>query len=345
MRNFSFRALGIVSVFLFACGGKSAGKNSTTGPIADPSTACADMASAFAQQMSHCTGISVTEAQSLMSATWDCAPLLASVSAGKISYDANQAGTCVDDINNSSCSSSDSPTSCSAAFAGTVAPGGTCKSDAECAQVGSKCEGTACAGTCVTPVAAGADCSSAPCQTGLYCHHNASGTPQKSCVAFESLNQSCSSFSCAKGLYCDSTTQTCLTPKTSGACSSSNECATNYVCTGPSSGSRTCQAQQGLNGACTPGEYQCSYGLYCSGTTCTEFSGPNGVCGQMSGGEWADCLNSWCNATTSTGTCQSYVAANGACDSSLYTGEPQCGPGMTCSNSSGPGTCVTTSCY
>jgi hypothetical protein len=149
------------------------------------------------------------------------------VAAARISYDAQKARACVDQINAlTSCNHSvvDAPAAladCRKILAGRVAVGGDCFFNDECVDQGTCQSAVACdsfmqccAGTCVAnppTLRAGADCSdlTLSCETGTVCI-NLPGQDTLVCQPVVStVGASCVAISCAQSLVCDPATFTC----------------------------------------------------------------------------------------------------------------------------------------
>jgi hypothetical protein len=144
------------------------------------------------------------------------ATILADVEAGRVDYDADQAGACLDVIEGLGCDTgslldSTLAATCNAVFSGHVAIGATCVNDEQCVdgadcQKASSCTAadTCCAGSCVaapdTEVAMGGDCSqNRNCVAGTYCSR------ANTCDArITEEGATCDSFSaCAAPLVCN----------------------------------------------------------------------------------------------------------------------------------------------
>lgn len=129
----------------------------------------------------------------------------AGITAGKIVYHGDAAGSCIDNVSSESCAEFAANTNgdCKAAFTGTVATGTTCANDDEC--------------------------------TTGYCMGATTQPPVNGTCADKPTNgQACPDFTCADGSFCDFSMQPpmCATPKADGmSCNSADECA-SHGCNG-----------------------------------------------------------------------------------------------------------------
>ena len=132
----------------------------------------------------------------------------ASVTAGRVTYDADAAGACLGAISGASCTDFDhdattpnAPPSCAPFLVAKVAVGGGCTQNYECTT-------GYCKGAVTTP------------------------TPMDGmCAAVPTMGQACES-TCAAGLYCDFMSLTCQAVKADGsACAMGDECMSGG-CTG-----------------------------------------------------------------------------------------------------------------
>ena len=168
---------------------------------------------------------------------------------------------------------------------------------------------------CQKPVGAGQDCSNAYCADGLDC--DGSSLPP-TCVAERGPGDPCASVGCKWGLYCDSATSQCATPKTSGACNGSKECAEGYECAySNTTQSASCKKTAGLDDACTTDEYTCGWGYYCEPATskCAKTPAIGEACDSSS----KYCLEGYCDSSTSK--CAAFKAVGEPCDPAVG----QCG--------------------
>lgn len=270
----------------------------------------------------------------------------AAISMGTMSYDASQAGACIDALNAQGCGvvTSRPPAACDALFVGHVAVGGACAIDEEC-QGNAYCSAdTACPGTCQTFVSSGGTCTrDAACATGLRCGN---GT----CQAPGGAGASCqggTGVECAGGLICagGSTTATGTCRATSEvfaagsgqACNvlMSQFCQEGLSCIVAGITSQTCGTGGLASGAaCHPSVPDaCAVGLYCAGTnptggdfdgTCTALPGDGMACA-------TSVLGSFCADGTVcvSGTCRTVQANGGSCTDGAQCFSADCSSG-TC---------------
>lgn len=227
----------------------------------------------------------------------------ASVEAGRISYDAEQAAECLDLIRGMECRFSSTfdeaafEAACRAVFTGTVADGGACVEDEECAsqecEPPTDCTMSCCVGACVmaepdpTPVPVGGDCSGveAECVATAYCASDATG---ERCVAKVGAGQPCADFdACQQGLFCvlDYATEmgTCQELPDEGETCDPNaffiacDRQDNYC--DPTT--MKCTRKKGVGEACTPTEFgdsNCQAYAACVSGTCVARPGEGEAC-------------------------------------------------------------------
>ena len=144
----------------------------------------------------------MTDNQSVIS--FLIAEINASQAQGRVSYDAEASGTCIDSLKAMTCDEfkqgiGGNMAACMAFIMPKVAQGGACTQDFECTT--GNCEG---ADVSVDPPVDGT-CAAAP--------------------TLAAIGTSCATTSCVDGAYCDSTTSTCVARKAAGeTCTSDNEC-------------------------------------------------------------------------------------------------------------------------
>lgn len=206
----------------------------------------------------------------------------AAIAMGTMSYDATQAGACIDALRAEGCAvvSARTPPECDRLFVGHVATGGACALDEEC-QGDAYCSITAaCPGTCQAYGGSGAACTrDQACQSGLRCGN---GT----CQAPGGVGASCqgtTGVECAGGLICQggSTTRTgtCASVDAvfvgtmGAACNPQNGqlCMDGLSCIVASATSQTCgTGGLSVGTACTLAlPDQCAPGSYCEGPSLT----------------------------------------------------------------------------
>jgi len=247
------------------------------------------------------------------------------IASGKVKYDAEKAGACIDMIERyTSCSRSDiaavgdlqgHSAECLEMFSGTVAVGGACFFSAECADGGS-CSADAtcsnseqcCAGTCVAKlptVPVGGDCAAGSCAPGTVCIADPSGI-KGTCQPPPAEGAACMLYTqCAAALYCDIDWATgmgvCRRPaKTGAGCNfyvGSTSCDDRRDYCDMTTG--TCTRRVGSGGDCSAGQTCVAYSQ-CGGTTCVALPGPGQSCDATAA---TPCLGALqCDSSTSTCT-------------------------------------------
>ncbi len=254
--------------------------------------------------------------------------LQVSVNAGRVKYDGDKAGECLDALTSQmTCESfvnygeSPTPEACNQVFTGTVAAGGECYDSAECADNGTcnlSCNtGECCAGTCVAgdpaPALAnlGEDCSNTECNEGLWCKTDSTNNTS-ACAELGGEGAACSGFSgCGADLACDGLfgDGTCVRPAKPGETCDPQQgfgllsCARddNYCDTTDT----TCKQKVAVGQACDTQQSNCVNYAYCDAGTCTERPVENEACvtdGPSCLGA-LECTNSVCTFPTPTPTC------------------------------------------
>jgi hypothetical protein len=279
---------------------------------------CSSVVSSEQDKMTACYGFSKELATANIPASY-CDRMKKAVDSKRANYDSSKAQACIDLFKNTACADFDAamsdPTSaCNKAISGTVAAGGDCYQDWDCANAGSCSYGNnACPGKCVADAraAVGADCGA-----GTYCVAGASCASNK-CVADVGQGADCSAASCKYSLHCDATSHTCKPGLTSGSCGSSADCAFGYLCAGaPINGNGTCTLAKKSGESCTAGNNECQIGLSCLNGTCTAAK-TGSDCGLVSG-EYAFCIQGWCNASPGgPGKCVAYKNVGDDCPTGL----------------------------
>jgi hypothetical protein len=233
----------------------------------------------------------------------------AEIDMGKVVYDSDKAGQCIDDFGAQSCDTTDEdgrvePQSCIDITHGTVGSGGACADNNECASKMCNvpvCQMACCQGTCV------GDTKPAPGGPGTVC-----------------MSQT----QCTAGTYCDITSGMCTALKAAGAtCTGSDECTYGLACVGAQQ-TRTCKALPTVGQACPDGVCR-DAGNYCNAM---------GMCAQI-GLAGATC--------TSSQQCSSFYPcdqATGMCTQAPKTGEACTGRcfdvGTFCDTTAAMPTCV-----
>jgi len=139
---------------------------------------------------------------------------MTSIANGRVVYDSNAAGACLDLVDSLSCSefgtqtSLDGASGCQQFFIPKVADGAACAQDYECTS-------NNCVGATTQPLKDGA------------------------CMPLPSSGQTCS-FNCASGTYCDFGMHSCQPVKANGGACDSNDTCTSAYCDGANTGSGVC---------------------------------------------------------------------------------------------------------
>ena len=261
---------------------------------------------------------------------------IAAIGAGKVIYDGNKAAQCYDAYGARSCdrTSQDArafPAVCNEAIRGTVAGNAACAVASECVSGNCNvptCTMACCMGTCVgdTPpvrdVAIGQSCAgnvAASCATGAYCDGatvlcaalkpggatctssnecgyelSCVGTTTRTCTALPQLGQACPDGQCRDdGTYCNATMVCAKVGLPSDPCATGRDCSTYYTCDATSH----CARGPAIGGACSATARCFDDGTLCDATamTCAALHVDGGACTSNS-----QCLNNFCDATTST---------------------------------------------
>ncbi|MCE9571530.1 MAG: hypothetical protein K8W52_00090 [Deltaproteobacteria bacterium] len=297
-----------IASFVAACGGGS------SVPVTDLDTSLTD---AYCQYLVRCGVVESTARckQELGTGGFDTAAIEGGVGAGKITYDADAAGDCVDAYANLSCNPGDkgnrvTPQACTDAIKGTVADGGACAISAECVSQSCNvpaCDQACCPGTCnptIAEVAIGGSCASAPCVDGSYC-----ATATKVCTALVASGGTCAaSRECAFGTTCIDTK--CQKPAGKGeACivtTDGGTCGTTGVFCNQTT--MKCEGYLFSGATCDPAADACAGYLICDETTmkCGDYPSVGEACTfSCKTGAFCDTATSMCVATKADGTtCQ-----------------------------------------
>ncbi|HUH04963.1 MAG TPA: hypothetical protein VML75_23360 [Kofleriaceae bacterium] len=262
--------------------------------------------------------------------------------AGILSYDAAQAGRCLDALRTTGCStlfdSNDLFETVCQPFVGSVQANGVCFSDMECAPPGSRCEqpgcdgAACCAGSCVAPAPLGGDCTTDRlCPPGAHC---VQGAANAVCTTGEDDSVCNSDSECDADHHCQA--NLCRPDvATDGACDRDRQCGGNDRCVGETAGaSGTCRTVDSVGAAC---DGECLGCLYCDRPDPSQL----GTCTART--ELGDpCTTQSCvgviEASCQGDTCE----LNGAADGQPCTGN-DCRFGSFCTNEIGggaSGTCV-----
>jgi hypothetical protein len=265
-----------------------------------------------------------------------CDGVAKEVAEGRMAYDQTKGAACLDQIKVLACDSLiDEAVACADALVGRVPSGGACATDGlaifpVCAP-GNICHisSNGCGGVCKPTASPGSSCAyssttgSVTCADGSECQSNTD-----LCVVDAAEGEPCQGPTagyCRHNLECEggtsSTAGTCRRKRTSGACTSSSDCASSYVCAGQE-GAKTCRKAKLPGDSCTPGLGEC-YPLFSwcgSQGTCIETRAQeNQPCGAQGGAfnDYIQCDNGLTCATSGTGagTCRKKKPAGSSCAS------------------------------
>lgn len=190
------------------------------------------------------------------------------VASGRMEYDANAAGECIDYFSTSECSLGvlfEGPPACEEMFQGLVAEGQDCYREDECAE-DLYCDSSSdnCPGRCRPYKALGQAClSSAECDPDVAECSWRDGV----CVEKGDLGDICEDVDCKQGLRCDydSYPAVCVRPGLEGdACTSDYDCqgllgCIQSICRGPAGLGETCYAGEDYGDLM----FACDTGLHC----------------------------------------------------------------------------------
>lgn len=324
--------LPLLALAATSCGGGAAPASGPGNPGTGPTGVtqyCTQLWDTYAARWAACWRASPAHA----AATWDpatrCGNMIQAVSAGRATYDAASAGSCLAFIETATCDQLEGwmderygQASCRAAVKGKLGDGASCYSGNSCAS-GLCQEFIACPFSCKTVVSQGTQCGASNwCEPGSYC--NTAVSPWV-CAPLLGQGATCGGFPiCAAGLQCVGASPpfTCQPLQTSGACMDSAQCAIGYHCAGSA-----CVAWLKPGDGCTQGTNACGPGLWCDGTgKCVDGSTGTGPCGLVNG-ELRPCIGGTCGGTS----CVPWTPVGGACTSS-----PQCAPVTYCAGTVSP---------
>lgn len=267
--------------------------------VSTPPGFCEQYFALVQAKLSTCSVFTLTGIHALYDSPLICQRFNAAVADGRLAYDATHASACLQALESAPCDLSIG-NGCDGVVTPKVPIGGTCKnlylfSFQECDGGHCSLAADGCTGTCVAATTEAA------------------------------LNEPCSgpdATPCGDGLYCEGSTITtagvCRAEKTSGACTSSTQCALPTHCTGPD-GAMTCSPFKTTGEACTPGYRECTLFGYCADDgRCTETLAQSGeTCGTLASGESVGCdVGLYCDApigSAQTGACQPEKVAGEAC--------------------------------
>jgi hypothetical protein len=256
-------------------------------------------------------------------ATTDVAQLAAFATAGRLTYDATKAGTCLTAYRDAACvwdaAGGLGPAAvCDEVFTGDKIAGVACLVDEEC--LGALvCETTACAGGCcegickakVDPIAIGGDCLAGPCADGAYCRLDGA-TGSATCAARVAVGESCAAVdACAVGSACKieagAVAGLCVRIADGGeSCDPAlvDGCAGIDQWCDPASS--TCVTRKSIGAACGR-DGECVEAAACLGGTCAQRPKPGEACGAEAtgGGCLGDlpCVSGLCAAEQIEAVC------------------------------------------
>lgn len=151
----------------------------------------------------------------------------------------------------------------------------TCTSSDECPDASK---------TCAPLVAGDTSTQICKCTTSALCQGGPAGANSVCSEAYDVCVPSCTTDTdCSTGQTCDTATSTCVSGST--GCDGNEDCATGQTCnttTGvcEGGGNTTCDSSQ-------PQPAACSYGQFCSGTTCTAVPAPTCMNISQHGASWS----------------------------------------------------------
>jgi hypothetical protein len=305
-------------VAVVACGAMLAGAGCTTSSRLDEKTWCAKIAEVECSWIYSCCNLGERLSLTGLNAHEESEPTcreqltaqclddwnvpLASMAAGRMTFNNEQANSCLDNMKTtaSQCPAvMEQPDDCKKIVGGLVGIDGECAYDEECAGQ-ARCQRVTdgASGRCYDKSGQDGLCqTSLDCQDGLFCYQGT--TTQYVCVALPTvgLNETCgtSGVVCDQGLYCDTETYKCAARLGSGQqCSSYGtqaQCADGLVCEYTS----LCGSGLPVGQTCSYSQV-CASGSYCDTTTykCTAVKGSGSTCYQAS-----ECdANSYCDTNT-----------------------------------------------
>lgn len=355
-----------MALALLACALAVGCKGSSKESLQDATAFCRELAATWADRAADCTPVDRSFVEFQVRFMLDCAALAKAQAEGTFTYDKAEAQACLDAFAAEPCAvvrdADGPPERCKDAVAAAVLPGGDCWSgavDLEC--IGGYCEMNLAAcnapGTCVAWLGEAASCSTGGrCGPGLVC--DGVSCVVETPVTVVGAGQPCAApgTACDVGLFCDGSqvTPVCMEPRTSGSCFDKYECAVGFDCRCVDAGcvEQHCIPVKGLGAVCAQGVGECVDGLWCgTGNACVRLPAVGEACGELANGEFAICMDGWCEpaplmgrlapAVITSGTCRAFKALGATCDTTAgQFAWMQCGPGATCQD----GTCVVSWC-
>jgi hypothetical protein len=313
-----------------------------SGTITAPATAaeyCDAYHALLAKHYAACHHGSTAWGEHLLDPTLLCTDPVKAVVAGRAAYDQASASTCLSFLDRAECVTLDGlfdgtvyEASCGRAIRGTVADGGTCYTDSDCAS--SRCaNATACPGTCASTRTGSQPCQvRRDCAPGSFCVMNTTlGYFTCAPISYPGLGASCSAggMPCQAGLYCDlsASPSVCKALKTTGPCTSTDECAPGLRCDGGS-----CTAIPGPGDPCAQKLDACGPGLYCGATgACVDDVAVGQAC-PIVAGYYSGCIGDRCDPA---GVCLQQNIAPTYCSTDLA-----CAPRWVCRTGCVPPPCA-----
>jgi hypothetical protein len=203
------------------------------------------------------------------------AEMTKAVDAGRMAYDADLAGTCLQKMRNAKCALFDDMfeelgEDCDKVFSGLVAVEGDCYQGNECAE-GLYCDESVseCPGNCQAYKDIGQSCNGGDCNPDVAdCDYQ-----QGVCAALAGVGQICDYVECEEGLVCDYDVDpaVCLNPAgDGGSCTSNHGCQTGLQCV-----DGTCIGPAGAGQECDVGAefeyfmFACAPNYYCDADVTT----------------------------------------------------------------------------
>jgi hypothetical protein len=304
---------------------------------------CADFLLALADFLVRCEGASPVSAQGVYTDPVVCERFQSSVASGRTRFDPSGAAACLTTIQGATpCEGSSTQTSaCTGAITPLVPRGGACQSF-YLINLSNECMGDdfcslasidACVGTCAARSPAGAPCAGPTpdvrCATNTSCDFST-----KVCTAVPppvGLAQPCGGAgqgTCGPGLYCDGSASeggasgVCQNKKSSGACTTSTECARPAHCAG-ASGAKSCLPVTPVGASCTAGWGECGLYSACQNGRCTDVPASVGQPCGSAGGEVITCAaGAYCDSMSlGSGVCRAQKQPGDACSGMPVLGE------------------------
>ena len=303
-------------------------------PALEANVACRLVLVSLTQKFSECLGGRPQDWLEGIFPDQICGTYLASLAAGRVTYDPMQLKVCRAALFTDACADlgtrkagrmlADCPL-----FAGTVAPASPCATDKDCA--GGYCDTTSgCPGTCRAFVA-----ENAPCTAADVC------TPETACTG-GTCRRYITSGPCSADAgpcqpfsnYCNGSGQ-CVPRAVAGTpgCNYAGAgyfCEQNLNCVGALLGGKSCLRGVGLDQPCTPFTNACDKFSACmtrdgGATLCTPLPGPGGGCGLSPPAGAQDLILACRQSRCVLLSCVNYLSPGQACNN-----DGECGPLARC---------------